>query len=86
MLHSMISGYKRLLSLAYVDKNDEFHTIQLCVVEDNEMEQIFRNDFEARGILYNKILTENCIDPYAVNNMRIVSSSIMCIESFVSWN
>ena len=85
MLHPIISGYKRLLSLAYVDKKDEFHKIQLCVVEDFDMENEFLKDFEVEGILYNKIMTENSVVPSEVKNLRIVSESIMCIKSFTSW-
>ena len=85
MLHPIISGYKILLSLAYKDSKGEFHKILLCVVEDNDMENEFRKDFDAKGILYNKIMTENSVDPDTVTNMRIVSESIRCIESFTSW-
>jgi hypothetical protein len=85
MLHPIISDYKRLLSLTYKDSKDEFHKILLCVVEDNDMENEFRKDFDAKGILYNKIMTENSVDPDTVTNMRIVGDSIRCIESFTSW-
>ena len=85
MLHPIISAYKRLLSLAYIDSKNEFHKISLCVVEDNDMENEFRNDFDAKGILYNKIMIENSVNPDTVTNMRIVGDSIRCIESFTSW-
>lgn len=86
MLHPVISDYKRLLFLAYIDDKNEFHKITLCVVEDNKMENEFRKDFDLKGILYNKIIIENSINPDIVTNMRLVSESIMCIESFTSWN
>lgn len=85
MLHPIMSDYKILLSLAYKDSKGEFHKILLCVVEDNDIENEFRKDFDAKGILYNKIMTENSVDPDAVTNMRIVGESIRCIESFTSW-
>ena len=85
MLHPIISDYKRLLSLAYIDDKDEFHKIPLCFVEDFEMENAFLQDFDAKGILYNKIIMENSVNPDAVTNMRIVSESIRHIESFTSW-
>lgn len=85
MLHPIISGYKSLLSLAYINGKDEFNKILLCVVEDNDMENEFRKDFDAKGILYNKIMTENSIDPSTATNMRIISEPIRCIESFTSW-
>lgn len=84
MLHPILSDYKRLLSLAYIDKNNEFQKILLCVVENNDMEYEFRIDFEAQGILYNKIMIENSITPSEVNNLRIVSEPIRCIESYTS--
>ena len=80
-----MSDYKRLLYLAYIDNKGEFHKEPLCVVEDNEIENAFREDFDLKGILYNKIITENSINPDVVTNMRIVSDSIMHIESFTSW-
>lgn len=86
MLHPIMSSYKRLLYLAYIDKKNEFHKIPLCVVEDNDMEHEFRKDFKAEGILYNKIMTENSVVPSEVRNLRVVSESIRCIESYVSWN
>lgn len=85
MLHPIISDYKRLLSLAYIDDKNEFHKVLLCVVEDFDMENEFIKDFDAQGILYHKIMTENSVDPDTVTNMRIVTESIRCIESFTSW-
>jgi hypothetical protein len=66
MLHPINSDYKRLLSLAYTDSKNEFHKTHLCVVEDNDMECEFRKDFDTKGILYNKIMVENSIDPATI--------------------
>lgn len=85
MLHPIISDYKRMLSLAYIDSKNKFHKAPLCVVEDFEMEREFLKDFDAHGILYNKIMTENSVTPSKVTNLRIVSDSIRCIESYTSW-
>lgn len=86
MLHPIISDYKRLLSLAYIDNKGEFYKISLCVVKDDDMEHVFRKDFDTQGILYNKIITENSINPNTVTHMRIISEPIRYIESFVSWD
>lgn len=85
MLHPIISGYKRLLSLAYIDSKGVFQKRYLCVVEDFDMENEFRKDFEAKGILYNKIMTENNVTPDDVTCLRIDSESIRCIESWTSF-
>ncbi len=85
MLHPILSDYKRLLYLAYIDDKDEFHKKPLCVVEDFEMENAFVKDFEAKGILYNKIMTECSVEPSEVTNLRIVTESIRHIESYVGW-
>jgi hypothetical protein len=85
MLHPIMSDYKRMLSLAYIDSKDEFHKVPLCVVEDFDMEREFLKDFDSHGILYNKIMTENSVTPSAVKNLRIVGESIRCIKSYTSW-
>lgn len=85
MLHPIISGYKRLLFVAYVDDKDEFHKNLLCVVENDEMEDMFEKDFESEGILYHKIITENKIMVDKVKHLRIVSEPIRHIESFTSF-
>ena len=69
-----------LLSLAWVDAADEFHSVMICAIGSLKAEQTFRREFDNKGWLYRKVLEEANVEAANAKHLRIVSSPLPVIN------
>ena len=47
---------QRLVSLSWIDENDDFHCVPICTLNDVTDDIKFTREFDKRGILYERTL------------------------------